>query len=59
MKMFNLFKFRYSKENASEQEMKNAAEKANALSFIESNEFGTFIYLKIILFNLLPRRCQS
>jgi len=33
------YNIKYAKENASEQEMKAAAEKANALSFIENNEF--------------------
>ena len=31
---------RYGKDNATDVEMKAAAEKANALTFIENNEFG-------------------
>ncbi len=48
--MINIIKFRYSKENASEQEMKSAAEKANALSFIENNDFGIFMKNSLIEF---------
>jgi len=33
------YNIKYSKENATDEEMKAAAQKANALSFIENNEF--------------------
>jgi len=36
---------RYSKENATDQEMRAAAEQANALGFIENNEFGKIYYI--------------
>ncbi len=39
---------RYTKENATDEEMRAAAEKANALGFIENNEFGIlFIFFMI------------
>ena len=34
------FSFRYSKEDATDQEMREAATRANAIGFIEKNEFG-------------------
>jgi len=34
------YNIKYGKNNATDQEMRAAAEKANALSFIENNEFG-------------------
>ena len=39
-----IFKNRYAKDNATMEEVREAAAKANALGFIESNEFGNFIY---------------
>jgi len=41
----NVFKFnsfRYSKEDATSEEMREAAQRANAIKFIENNEFGNF-----------------
>ena len=32
--------YRYTKENASDEEIRNAAAIANALEFIENNQFG-------------------
>lgn len=36
---------RYAKDTATDTEMKEAARKANALSFIEKSEFGMLILL--------------
>ena len=38
-----IFKNRYAKDNATMEEVRAAATKANAIGFIENNEFGIFL----------------
>ncbi len=44
---YSNFQIRYSKEDATKEEVRQAAAEANALGFIERNEFGNDFFLKV------------
>ena len=46
------YNIKYSKENATDEQMRDAAIKANALKFIESNEFGKILVLRCLVIYL-------
>lgn len=50
--------FRYAKEGATDEDMKNAARRANALDFIERNNFGTLLLILLSLMFIRDRESK-